>query len=208
MLTILAATSNKHKIQEFRWAFRPFEDKLTLITPSDLPSFVMPEENGSTFEENALIKAVELSRISNGLAFADDSGLEVTCLDNAPGIYSARYAGENASDAERIAKLLDEMAKTRSEDRSGRFVCAMALACKGRAIRVFRGEVPGSIALSPMGEHGFGYDPVFVPDGFDVSFGLLPADVKDSISHRARALEQLSAFLREELENPDGPLFQ
>lgn len=197
MIKILAGTSNKHKVQEFRSAFRTFEDKITLVKLDEVPSFEMPEETGSTFEENASIKADGVSAASGLLAFADDSGLEVECLDNAPGIYSARYAGENATDADRIAKLLSEMKKSASDSRRARFVCAMALSYKGKTVKVFRGEVQGVISESPSGDHGFGYDPVFIPDGYDVSFGQLPETVKDSISHRARALEQLAAFLKQ-----------
>ena len=109
MIKILAGTSNKHKVQEFRSAFKAFEEKISLLKLDEVAPFEMPEENGSTFEENACIKADGVSAAASMLAFADDSGLEVECLNNAPGIYSARYAGENATDADRIAKLLSEM---------------------------------------------------------------------------------------------------
>lgn len=203
MIRILAGTSNKHKVQEFRSAFSPFQDRISLLKLDDVPPFEMPEENGNSFEENARIKADAVSGASSLLAFADDSGLEVECLDNAPGIYSARYAGENASDADRIAKLLSEMKKSNSSNRKARFVCAMALAYKGKTVKVFRGEVSGVICETPSGSRGFGYDPVFIPDGYDVSFGELPAEIKESISHRAKALEQLAAFLKEQLKKDD-----
>ncbi|MBO5725037.1 MAG: RdgB/HAM1 family non-canonical purine NTP pyrophosphatase [Lentisphaeria bacterium] len=203
MIKILAGTSNKHKVQEFRSAFKAFEEKISLLKLDEVAPFEMPEENGSTFEENACIKADGVSAAASMLAFADDSGLEVECLNNAPGIYSARYAGENATDADRIAKLLSEMKKTGSANRKARFVCAMALSCKGKTLKVFRGEVSGVISEAPSGTHGFGYDPVFIPDGYDVSFGELPAEVKDSISHRAKALGLLAEFLREQCSKED-----
>ena len=203
MIRILAGTSNKHKVQEFRSAFAAFEDRIALLALDDLPPFSMPEEIGNTFEENARIKADGVSAASSLLSFADDSGLEVECLGNAPGIYSARYAGENATDADRIAKLLSEMKKSSSPNRKARFVCVMALSYRGKTVKVFRGEVSGVICEKPSGSHGFGYDPVFIPDGYEVSFGELPAEVKDSISHRAKALEKLSAFLKQQLSKED-----
>ena len=206
MLQILAATSNKHKVTEFRSAFVPVEEKIQIITFDDIPPFAMPEETGSTFEDNAMLKARAASAFADMPAFADDSGLEVEALNGAPGIYSARYAGEKATDADRIAKLLRELdGKT---CRRARFVCAVALAYRGTDVKTFRGEVPGEILLQPSGSHGFGYDPVFRPDGYDRSFGELGAEIKDRISHRARALEQLVAFIKQELDSMDDFEFE
>ena len=206
MLQILAATSNKHKVEEFRAAFAPIQDKIKIITLDDIPPFAMPEENGTTFEENAMIKARNASAFADMPAFADDSGLEVDALGGKPGIYSARYAGENASDSDRIAKLLGELeGKT---DRRARFVCCAALAYRGMEVKVFRGEVNGQIMLRPSGSHGFGYDPVFRPDGYDASFGELGVEIKDKISHRAHALEQLVAFIKAELDSMDDFEFE
>lgn len=206
MLQILAATSNNHKVAEFRTAFTPIQDKIQIITLADIPKFDMPAENGSSFEENAMIKAKGASAFADMPAFADDSGLEVAALDGAPGIFSARYAGEQASDADRIAKLLRELEG--KSNRRARFVCAVALAYRGTEVKSFRGEVNGEIILQPRGSHGFGYDPVFVPDGYDRSFGELGAEIKDSISHRARALEQLVAFIKNELDSMDDFEFE
>ena len=134
-------------------------------------------------------------------AFADDSGLVVEALDGAPGIYSARYAGEGATSAQRIAKLLDAMkGKT---DRRAKFVCAIAIAYRGDDVALFRGEVCGTIADAPRGTNGFGYDPVFIPDGYDKTFGELPSEVKDSISHRAAAMVKAVKFIRAELDSMD-----
>ena len=206
MLQILAATSNQHKVTEFRSAFVPVQEKLQIITLGDIPPFTMPEETGTSFEENAMIKARAASAFADMPAFADDSGLEVAALDGAPGIYSARYAGDHASDAERIAKLLHELEGKSS--RRARFVCAVALAYRGAEVKTFRGIVNGEILLQPQGSHGFGYDPVFVPDGYDRSFGELGAEIKDKISHRAHALEQLVAFIKAELDSMDDFEFE
>ncbi|MBQ9337468.1 MAG: RdgB/HAM1 family non-canonical purine NTP pyrophosphatase [Lentisphaeria bacterium] len=206
MLQILAATSNLHKVEEFRTLFAPIQDKIQIITMNDIPPFEMPAETGSTFEENAMIKAKAASAFADLAAFADDSGLEVEALDGAPGIYSARYAGDNASDADRIAKLLRELEG--KPNRRARFVCAAALAYRGMEVKTFRGVVNGEILLQPSGSHGFGYDPVFKPDGYDRSFGELGAEVKDKISHRAHAIEQLVAFIKAELDSMDDFEFE
>ena len=206
MLQILAATSNLHKVEEFRTAFIPIQDKIQIITMNDIPPFTLPEETGTTFEENAMIKAKAASAFADLAVFADDSGLEVEALGGAPGIYSSRYAGENATDADRIAKLLRELeGKT---NRRARFVCAAALAYRGMEVKTFRGVVNGEILLQPAGSCGFGYDPVFKPDGYDRSFGELGAEIKDRISHRAHALEQLVAFIKAELDSMDDFEFE
>lgn len=206
MLQILAATTNKHKVEEFRAAFSPIQEKIQIITLDDIPPFAMPEENGSSFEENAMIKAKGASAFADMPAFADDSGLEVDALDGGPGIYSARYAGEHAADSDRIAKLLREMEG--KNNRRARFVCSLALAYRGMEVKSFRGEVNGEILTSGRGNQGFGYDPVFMPDGYDRSFGELGAAIKDRISHRARALEKLVAFIKKELDSMDDFEFE
>jgi XTP/dITP diphosphohydrolase len=132
------------------------------------------------------------------LTLADDSGLEVAALGGAPGVYSARYAGVGATDAERTSKLLLELASTGDEERRARFVCVIALAdAEGAQVETFTGTCEGSIAREPRGTHGFGYDPVFIPDGYQESFGQLSSAVKHKISHRARALQKACAFLLE-----------
>lgn len=156
-----------------------------------------PEETGVTFAENAVLKAVYYSKKTGLAALADDSGLEVEALGGAPGVYSARYAGANASDAEKIFKLLQELKDSKSENRAARFVCAVALTNQtGEVILQAEGICCGKIAFAPSGENGFGYDPVFIPDGFDRTFGELSGEVKSSLSHRARAIEKIIRFLR------------
>ena len=206
MLQILAATSNKHKIEEFRGAFRVLEEKMKIITLDDIPAFPPAEETGVSFEENSMLKAQTASAFADMPAFADDSGLEVAALDGAPGVYSARFAGDNASDADRIAKLLDMMkGKT---NRRARFVCVMSLAYRGTPVKSFRGEVNGEIIFEPRGSHGFGYDPVFVPDGYTQTFGELGSEIKEKISHRANALEKIVSFIKAELDSMDDFEFE
>lgn len=202
MIQILAGTSNKHKVEEFKSSLFTLLPDLQILMTSDLPGFKEAEENGHSFEENACIKAENASAYADMPAFADDSGLEVMALNGAPGIYSARYAGENASDAEKMAKLLSEMEG--KSDRRARFVCVIALAAGGDIYKVFRGEVNGVIAPEPRGDQGFGYDPIFIPDGYDKTFGELGSDIKEKISHRAVALKKMTEFMKEELESMEG----
>ncbi len=206
MLKILAATSNKHKVIEFKAAFAPLLEKMTILTLDDIQGCPDIAETGSSFEENAMIKARTASAYADMPAFSDDSGLEVAALDGAPGIYSARYAGDNATDPDRIAKLLSELKG--QTNRRARFVCVIALAYRGIDVKTFRGEVNGEIILEPRGSFGFGYDPVFVPDGYKQTFGELGPEVKDRISHRAQALEKLVAFIKAELDSMDDFEFE
>jgi len=154
-------------------------------------------ESGTSFEENAKFKALAASTKLAGLVISDDSGLEVDALGGAPGIYSARYAGTNATNKEKIDKLLDELARVEAtkDMRRARFRCVLALARKGKLLGVFEGIVEGQIADRPRGSHGFGYDPIFVPKRFQRTFGELGPAEKNQLSHRARALKKLRAFL-------------
>ena len=164
-----------------------------LTARSDLPEV---EESGSTFAENATLKAVTISRLVPDLVVADDSGLEVDLLGGAPGVYSARYAGERATDADNIAKLLAELAALRIGDETGaQFRCVLAVAENGRVLHLFDGVVRGVITPRAAGVHGFGYDPVFKPEGSDRTFAELGESAKNAISHRSRAVVQLRAFL-------------
>ena len=203
MLQILAATTNKHKIQEFQAMLDASADssRVCIISPDTIKGFPEIVENGNSFEENARIKAGQAARYADMAAFADDSGLEVAALGGAPGIYSARYGGENATYAEKMAKLLDELKNF--EDRRARFVCVIALAYRGDIVETFRGEVTGRIAFEPRGTEGFGYDPLFIPDGYDKTFGELGEDVKSKISHRARAFALAADFIHRELQTMD-----
>lgn len=198
MCQLLVATHNAHKTREI-WEILGPEFCVSDLTAH--PGIVPTAETGATFEENARLKAMEASRAFPGLVLADDSGLEVDALGGAPGVHSARYAsgpGEgNADDAANRARLLAELAKTgaRGPARGARFRCAMVLAERGETLATFHGAVEGIITNRAKGEGGFGYDPLFVPEGFCKTFAQLPAETKNSLSHRARALAQAREFL-------------
>jgi len=186
---LLAATGNAHKIREFRDILGVMG--IDFVAPDEIGGIPEPEESGATFEENAAIKAFSAARHSGMDAFADDSGLEISALGGAPGIFSSRYAD---SDAARIERVLREMACV--EDRSARFVCAVAVASPDGRVETARGVVEGVIIDAPRGNGGFGYDPIFVPDGYDFTFAELPSEIKDSISHRANAFKVAAEMLK------------
>ncbi len=190
---LLIATKNAHKTAEIA-ALLPAWQVSDLTAHPDIPA---PEETGATFAENATIKAVAASQRFAGLVLSDDSGLEVDALGGAPGVWSARYAGPAATDAENRAKLLRELAATgaRGPARSARFRCVMALAEGGTVLGTFSGAVEGVVIDAEKGAGGFGYDALFIPAGFSETFGQLPAATKNQLSHRARALAQVAAFL-------------
>jgi len=154
-------------------------------------------ESGESFEENAKLKAIAVSKKMPGLVIADDSGLEVEVLGGAPGIYSARYAGAKATDKENIDRLLEELARigAKRDQRRARFRCVLALGRNGQMLGTFEGTTDGTIVDQPRGLHGFGYDPIFVPKGFGHTFAELPAELKNRISHRAQAIRVLAAKL-------------
>lgn len=189
---ILIGTRNRGKVRELEnfLGALPLEIK-SLEKYENLPE---PEETGSTFAENAALKARYYALETGTPALADDSGLEVKALGGAPGVFSARYAGENTSDAEKIAKLLEELRG--KSDRRARFVCSMAVSDENGAILYEAdGVCKGTIALNANGTNGFGYDPIFVPDGFNSTFGELPDEIKREISHRKQAIEKIVRFL-------------
>jgi XTP/dITP diphosphohydrolase len=194
-MEILIATQNAGKVREMTKLLEGLP--IILRNLRDFENIAEPEETGSTFLENAVLKAEYYSLQTNLPALADDSGLEVEALGGAPGIFSARYAGSDATDAERTVKLLAEIEKTGDEKRLARFVCAAALTDeKGRTIQTALGICDGKIAFAPRGANGFGYDPVFIPAGFSQTFAEISASTKQQISHRARALEKIIEFLR------------
>ncbi len=193
MITLLIATKNRGKVDEIGKMLA--ELPIQLQDLNNFPDIIEPQETGSTFAENAALKARSYALQTKLWALADDSGLEVEALNGAPGVYSARYAGENASDEDRIEKLLKELKNIR-ERRAG-FVCVMAVADETGAIKLTaEGVCSGQIALSASGANGFGYDPIFIPDGFSNTFGELSGDVKQEISHRAQALNKIIQQLR------------
>jgi XTP/dITP diphosphohydrolase len=195
-MKILVATSNAGKIKELNASLDGFPVELVgLDYFENVPDV---EETGLTFAENAVLKANVYALQTGFCALSDDSGLEVEALNGAPGVFSARYAGENAGDAERIEKLLAELAETGDESRRARFVCAMAIAdAQGAIMFLAEGVCEGKIARNPRGANGFGYDPIFIPEGFEQTFGELSSTIKGKISHRARAIKKIIRFLRD-----------
>lgn len=191
-LVITVATRNSHKTREIQEILGPDFVVRDLSEISNAPNV---EETGSTFEENAILKAVTVSKSVAGIVLADDSGLEVEALHGAPGVFSARYAGEPSNDRANVQKLLRKLA--REPNRRARFRCVIAVAKNGALLRTFSGSVEGTIATVPAGGGGFGYDPVFVPTGFKETFAQLSPPTKNQFSHRARALEIARPFLRE-----------
>jgi XTP/dITP diphosphohydrolase len=186
MPKLLLSTGNKGKVEEYRELLKgiPYD----LVTPHDVGITTIVDETGDTLEKNACLKAVALCRESNFVTLADDSGLFVDALDGAPGIKSARYAGEHASDTERVKYLLSKLSNVPIEKRSARFKCVIAIAippdCR---VEYASGECEGYITFEPKGNEGFGYDPVFFFSEFGKTMAELPMDVKNRISHRGRA---------------------
>lgn len=184
------ATNNLHKLQEVRAILGDDYDILSL---ADINCSVDIPETGTTLQENALIKAKFVKENYGYDCFADDTGLEVEALNNAPGVFSARYAGEDHNSARNVAKLLQEL--DGKQNRKARFRTVIAF-LRGEEEFLFEGRVDGSIISERKGDSGFGYDPIFVPEGFSVTFAEMGEDAKNKISHRARAVQKLNDFLK------------
>ena len=196
MRSLLLGTRNPGKVKEITSILG--DAGCSFSSLREFPNVAVAEENGSTYSENAIAKARFYAQATGLLALADDSGLEVEALNGAPGVYSARYAGDNASDADRRVLLLSELSKTTSTNRRAHFVAALAIADPtGAVLNVSEGICEGSINFAPRGDGGFGYDPLFVPDGYTQTFAELPESVKNVISHRARALLNTKLFLQD-----------
>jgi XTP/dITP diphosphohydrolase len=195
-MKLVVGTNNAGKIRELNELLADLPVEIAGL--DNFENIADVEETGETFAENAILKATDYARQTGFWALSDDSGLEVEALEGAPGVYSARYAGEGAVDRERIAKLLGELAATGDRTRRARFVCVMAVADQNGEIRYLaEGVCEGAIAPAPSGANGFGYDPIFVPDGFTETFGELSSTVKQEISHRARAIKKIIRFFRD-----------
>ena len=198
MTKLLIGTGNVGKLREIKSILGdlPYD----VVSLADFNNLETPEENGATYNANATLKAVSYAKQTGLLTLADDSGFEVEALNWEPGVISARYAGDSASDADRRSLLLSEFSKTGSENRTARFVCFVAIAYPAQRERPYimsltEGVCTGKIIDVARGDDGFGYDPLFVPDGYDLTFAELPEDVKNKISHRGRALAQAREFL-------------
>jgi XTP/dITP diphosphohydrolase len=195
VIELVVATRNAHKTREIQLILG------SDFTVRDLGAYAEISEiheDGTSFEENAKLKALAASRQLPALVIADDSGLEVDALGGAPGIYSARYAGASATNRDKIDKLLRELVRVLATDerRRARFRCVVALARNGNLLGTFEGIVEGRIADEARGNGGFGYDPIFIPEGFEQTFGELSTEVKNTISHRAKAIHALADTLR------------
>jgi XTP/dITP diphosphohydrolase len=194
-MNIVLATKNKKKAEEIIKIIRDIDAPIrTVLTLDNFPECPDVKEDGTTFEENAVKKAEFVSAYAGLPALADDSGLEVDALNGAPGVYSARYAGDSADDTANLVKLLADMKEISYEKRSARFTCCIALAYKG-TIRTFSGYVKGRIGTEPIGKHGFGYDPVFYPEGHDITFAEMNDQEKNALSHRGSALREFKKYL-------------
>jgi XTP/dITP diphosphohydrolase len=195
---ILIATRNPGKLREYRDLLADLPtgtESLEWVLLTDIGIEVDVEETGTTFEENARLKAAAYSQMSGLLTLADDSGLEVDALGGSPGVRSARYAGPGASDSDRYQKLLRELEGVPSEARTARFRCVVAVSTPEGEIHTASGDCPGQIAFEPRGSFGFGYDPVFYMPDRGLTMAELPPEIKNRISHRARALEAIKPTL-------------
>ena len=186
-MKLVLATRNIGKVRELSDMLSQ-QCSIEVLSMKDFPKAPHVVENGETYQDNATKKAVDIAKYSGILALADDSGLEVDAIRGAPGIHSARYAGLDASDTDRIAKLLSAIRDVPDNERTARFKCAVALAEPGGRADVVVGVCDGKIIREPRGNLGFGYDPVFVPHGYDQTFAELGDQIKNRISHRAKAL--------------------
>ena len=193
---IVAASRNRHKIEEIEAITKKFGMRIISRDEAGIPP-VEIEEDGQTFEENSFKKASEIMKLCGQITLADDSGLMVDYLNGAPGVYSARFAGEDGKDAKNNEKLLKLMEGVPADKRTAKFVSVITMVYPDGTVLTARGECPGTILTAPAGDGGFGYDPLFVPEGYEKTFAQLTADEKNAISHRAVALVELERLLSE-----------
>lgn len=196
-MKVVLATTNKKKIEEIKRIFSGLD--IRFLTLDRFPGCPDVVEDGKTFRQNAVKKAVSISKNTGYPAIADDSGLEVYALDKAPGVFSARYAGEKAADWENVKKLLHEMRNLKAAGRKARFVCCIVFAFPDGKLKTFTAYASGVIGKRPKGFNGFGYDPVFYPDGCNRTFAEMDGSEKDSLSHRGIAMKKLLKYFRKNL---------
>jgi len=198
MKNLIVATRNKGKMKEFSEILSGLPFRLLSMEEAGIDIDIA--ENGKTFEENALIKAMEIHKLTGEMVIADDSGLEVDCLNGAPGIYSARFAGENATDEDRNNKLLAMMKDVPYEKRTARFVAAIAVVFEDGSNIIAKGTCEGLIGFKPEGKNGFGYDPLFFVPEYGMTVAQMEPELKNRISHRAKALGIMAEKLKSRLE--------
>lgn len=197
MSIIVAASKNKHKIIEIEAITKEFGMDIITRDEAGVPSDIEIEEDGTTFEENSYKKAYGIMKLCNEITIADDSGLVVDCLDGAPGVYSARFAGIDGDDQANNDKVKELIKDVPYEERTARFVSVITMVFPDGETISARGEVEGHLVLEEKGPNGFGYDPLFVPLGYDITFGEFEPEAKNKISHRANALVELRRLLQE-----------
>ena len=193
MKKIIFATGNEGKMKEVRMILQDLDCEIYSLKDLNLKIDIV--EDGSTFEENASIKATTIAKLTGEIVLADDSGLEVDYLDKAPGIYSARFLGEDTSYDIKNQYIINKLANAKGNERSARFVCAIACAYPDGSVEITRGTMEGVIGYEPKGENGFGYDPIFYIPEYGLSTAELPPEIKNKISHRGQALEQMKNLL-------------
>ena len=191
MTDLVLATRNKGKIIEVQRLLLNYAPHINLRSVADF-NLDDVEETGTTFEENALLKASTIARQTGLPALADDSGIAIDALGGAPGVFSARWSGVHGDDAANIRKVLQELEDVSDSERGAQFVCVIALALPDGRHLMVRGEVAGEVRRSPIGEFGFGYDPIFQPAGYDITTAQMDPETKDSISHRGKALREIA----------------
>lgn len=195
-MQLLLATKNGGKIRELKELLADLPIQIRDL--SEFKEILQPEETGATFAENAVLKARYYARQTGLWSLADDSGLEIETLGGAPGVFSARYGGESATYTKKMNRLLQNLNRAGGENRQARFVCSMAIADQAGEIRFLaEGICAGKIDEIQRGTGGFGYDPIFIPDGFSQTFGELPDTIKQKISHRSQAIKKIIRFLRD-----------
>jgi len=199
---IVIASRNLHKIRELRRILKDQFPRLDILSLLDFPAYEPPEETGKTFEENVILKATHAATALHLLTLADDSGLIIPILDGAPGLFSARFAGKGASDAENRKKLLHEMEDVPDDQRTGYFECAIALADPDGLKKVVSGTCEGTILKKERGNKGFGYDPLFVKHDYSKTFAELEEAVKNRVSHRRKALDKILPYIDSLLHSP------
>lgn len=193
-MKLIIASKNMHKIREIR-AMLKSNKKWDLFSLNDFPNYVPPQETGATFEENAILKATHAAKELGSWVLADDSGIVVPSLDGAPGVRSARYAGDNATDKDNRKKLLDTMQNLKDEDRYGYYECCMAIASPEALEKSVSARCEGTILEEERGGQGFGYDCIFQKADYNKTFAELEEEVKNRISHRRKALDKILLFL-------------
>lgn len=199
MTVIVVATHNAKKATELHRVLTAAEVSAEVKALSDFPAYPEPAETERTFEGNALIKARAAAAATGVIAVADDSGLEVDLLNRMPGVRSARWSGPDATDASNLKLLLAQLHDAAEEDLTARFVCAMAMVTPEGTERLVRGVMEGHLVLQPRGKNGFGYDPIFIADGYSKTNAELEPEVKDAISHRGKAVRKMVPLLKKQL---------